>query len=140
MRILKRVFIFSLITAFVVMFVTQMLLKNSVIKNKLSRLYEMESQYVYSEKEITDGYIVIQISNPSDNLFLLQNGEKIAVLNTEKTQVDISDNSVIEVDGRNVNAQCSVKIVEISENIEGFYEENISVKSNIVILGRFFMK
>lgn len=140
MRIFKRFFIFSMITAFVVMFVTQMLLKNSAVKNKLSRLYEMESQYVYSEKEIADGYIIIQVSNPSDNLFLLQNGEKTAVLNSEEKQIDILDNSVIEIDGRNTDVQCSIKILDTSGNIEGFYEENVSVKSNIVILGRFFIK
>lgn len=140
MRILKRIFIFSTITAFVVMFVTQMLLKNSVMKNKLSKLYEMEARYVYSEKEVAEGYIVIQISEPSDNLFILQNGEKIKVLNSEKMKIDILDNSVIEIDGRNSDKQFYVKIIETSENIGGFYENNINIKSNIVILGRFFIK
>lgn len=140
MRILKRIFIFSTVTAFVVMFVTQMLLKNSAIKNKLSKLYEMEARYVYSEKETADGYIVIQVSEPSDNLFILQNGEKITVLNSEKMKIDILDNSVIEIDGRNSDKQFFVKIIETSENIGGFYEKNIDIKSNIVILGRFFIK
>ena len=140
MRIFKKIFIFSLITAFVVMFITQMLLKNSVIKNKISTLYELESQYVYSEKDFSNGHIVIHVSNPSDNLFLLQNGEKTAVLNKENVQVDILDNSVVEIDGRDLNVQCTVKILDSSDNIEGFYEENITVKSNIVILGRFFIK
>lgn len=140
MRILKKVFIFSILTAFVVVFVTQMLLKNSDIRNKLSLLYEMESQYVYSEQEFNGGYITIQVSNPSDNLFLLQNGEKISVLNSERVQIDISDNSVIEIDGRNLDTECVIKIIDISEKIAGFYEENIKVKSNIVILGRFFTK
>lgn len=140
MRIFKRLFILSLITAFVVMLVTQMLLKNSAVKNKLSRLYEIESQYVYSEQEISDGYIVIRISKPSDNLFLLQNGERTAVLNSEIMRIDILDNSVIEIDGRNTDEQFSIELTETSENIEGFYENSIKIKSNIVILGRFFIK
>lgn len=140
MRIFKKIFIFSLITAFVVMFVTQMLLKNSAIKNKLSILYDMEAQYVYSEKDFSDGYMKIDISNPSDNLFLLQNGEKIAILNKESIEIKVCDNSVIEVDGRDMDVACTVKITELSENIHGFYEEKVDIKSNIVILGRFFLK
>lgn len=140
MRIFKRFFILSLITAFVVMLVTQMLLKNSAVKNKLSRLYEIESQYVYSEQEISDGYIVIRVSNPSDNLFILQNGEKTDVLNSEIMRIDILDNSVIEIDGRNTEEQFTVELTETSENIEGFYENSIKINSNIVILGRFFIK
>lgn len=140
MRIFKKIFIFSLITAFVVMFVTQMLLKNSAIKNKLSILYDMEAQYVYSEKDFSDGYMKINISNPSDNLFLLQNGEKIAILNKESIEIKVCDNSVIEVDGRDMDVASTVKITELSENIHGFYEEKVNIKSNIVILGRFFLK
>ena len=140
MRIVKKIFIISFLTAFVVMLITQVLLKNSDINTKISKLYEYESQYVYSENKISSGYIIIKISNPSDKLFLLQNGEKIAVLNKKEVKVDISDNSVIEVDGRSVNNEFDLKITDFSENIEGFYEKDISVKSNIVILGRFFIK
>ncbi len=140
MHIVKKVFISSLITAFVVMFVTQMLLRSSTIKNKLSPLYDMESQYVYSEMDFLNGHIKINISNPSDNLFLLENGEKTNVLNKESIEFTISDNSVIEIDGRNIDKECTVKIIELSENIDGFYEEFVNVESNIKILGRFFVK
>lgn len=140
MRIFKKIFIFSLITAFVVMFVTQMLLKNSTVKNKLSRLYDMESQYVFFEKNFSDGYVTVNLSNPSDKLFLLQNGERTAVLNKESVEIKVSDNSVVEIDGRDTNAKCTIKITEISDNVDGFYQENIDVNSNIVILGRFFIK
>lgn len=140
MRIFKRFFIISFITAFVVMCITQMLLMNSTVKNKLSRLYNLESQYVYSEQDFSGGNITITISNPSDNLFLLQNGEKVAVLNKKTYEISISDNSVMEIDGRELNSVCTIKIDKMSENIEGFYEENLTINSNIVILGRFFIK
>lgn len=140
MRILKKFFVFSMLTAFAVMLITQMLLKNTDIKTKLSRLYKYEAQYVYSEKSIADGYIIVQPSNPSDKLYLLQNGERIAILNKEKNQISISDNSVIEIDGREINKKCIVKIIDLSKNISGFYEEKVSVNSNIQILGRFFIK
>lgn len=140
MRILKKIFIFSLSTAFAVMLITQILLKNNDIKTNLSKLYKYEAQYVYSEKDIADGYIVVQPSNPSDKLYLLQNGEKIATLNKEKNQINISDNSVIEIDGREIAEKCTVKIIDLSKNISGFYEESVAVQSNIQILGRFFIK
>ena len=139
MRIIKKFFIFSLVTAFVVMFVTQMLLKNSPFKNKLSRLYDMESQYVYSEMDYSNGYIIINVSCPSDNLFLLENGEKSMVLNKENNKIIVADNSVIEIDAREMDVECTVKITELTDNIQGFYENEIKAKSNIVILGRFFI-
>lgn len=139
MRIIKKFFIFSLITAFVVMFVTQMLLKNSSFKNKLSRLYDMESQYVYSDMDYSNGYIIINVSCPSDNLFLLENGEKSMVLNKENNKIIVADNSVIEIDARKMDVECTVKITEFTDNIQGFYENEIKVRSNIVILGRFFI-
>lgn len=140
MRVFKKIFIFSILTAFVVVLTSQMLLKNSEIRIKLSRLYEMESKYVFSEKEIKEGYIVINVSNPSNDLFLLQNGEKIMSLNSDRIEINIPDNSVVEIDGRNLKTQCSVKIIKISDNVDGFYEEKIDIKSNIKILGRFFVK
>jgi len=139
MRIIKKFFIFSLITAFVVMFVTQMLLKNSSFKNKLSRLYDMESQYVYSEMDYSNGYIIINVSCPSDNLFLLENGEKSMVLNKENNKIIVADNTVIEIDARKMDVECTVKITEFTDNIQGFYENEIKAKSNIVVLGRFFI-
>lgn len=140
MRIFKKIFIFSLLTAFVVMFVTQVLLKNSYAKKILSRLYEMESQYVYSEQELKSGYIVINVSNPSDNLYLMENGEKTMKLNTRTAKITVSDNSVIEIDGIDCETQCNIQISDISENLDGFFEDKINVSSNIVILGRFFVK
>ena len=140
MRNFKFLFTVIFITAFSLMITAQIMLKNSFLKNKLSFLHEMESQYVYSEKVIDSGYIVIEISAPSDNLFLLQNGEKILSLSKKQIKVDISDNSVIEIDGRYTDSKCKIKITETSDKISGFYENEVSVDSNIVILGRFFVK
>ena len=95
---------------------------------------------MYSEIDFSGGYIKIHISNPSNNLFLLENGEKIAVLNKEYYEINVADNSVIEVDGREVEGKCSVKLIDFSDKIDGFYEETINIDSNIVILGRFFVK
>ncbi len=140
MRKIKIFISLLFVFAFFVMVISQIFLKNDFFKNKLSVLYEMESMYVYSEKMESCGYVVIEISAPSENLFLMQNGEKILNLSKKQVKINVQDNSVIEVDGRKNDAICKIKITEISDNTEGFYEKEIEVKSNIVILGRFFVK
>ena len=132
----KVVFIMSCFT----MIVSQFLLKSDFYKSQLSLLHKMESKYVFSEQDTKRGYIVVEITSPSDALFLLQNGERIKVLNEDNLIIEIYDNSVIEIDGRKVETSCDVKIIEKSNNIEGFYEKEITVESNIAILGRFFVK
>ena len=134
----KIVVIFAI--AFVTLVVSQLFLKSEVLKSEISVLHKLESQYVFSEQNVEFGYIVIEVSNPSESLFLLQNGEKIRSLNTPKVKIDISDNSVVEIDGRNIRELSDVKIVELSDNIDGFYENDVTINSDIVILGRFFVK
>ena len=140
MRKLNLISVVLLVNVFLVVAISQFFLKNEFSKNKLSILHNIESEYVYSEQNTKTGYIVIEISMPSDNLFLLQNGEKITLLNKKQIKINITDNSVIEIDGRNTNGINIIKISEISENTEGFYEKEVHVESNIVILGRFFVK
>ena len=95
---------------------------------------------MYSEQELKSGYIVINVSNPSDNLYLMENGEKTMKLNTRTAKITVSDNSVIEIDGIDCETQCNIQISDISENLDGFFRDKINVSSNIVILGRFFVK
>ena len=132
----KVVFIMSCFT----MIVSQFLLKSDFYKSQLSLLHKMESKYVFSEQDVKRGYIVVEITHPSESLFLLQNGEKMKTLTEEFVKVEVSDNSVIEIDGRNSKLVSVVKIIEISDGVSGFYEKEINVESNVVIMGRFFVK
>ncbi len=140
MHILKKIFKISLVSAFVILILSQALLKNPVLKNKMSELYEMESMYVYSENESAKGYIIIQTLSPSEELYILQNGEKTEIMNKEKIKIDIYDNTVIEIDGSNLEEKIQVDLTEASDNIYGYYKDKIIVNSNITILGRFFLK
>ena len=137
-------FKFWFVTVFTIAFVTlifsQIFLKSESFRNKLSVLHKLESQYVFSEQDVEFGYIIIEVSDPSEGLFLLQNGEKTKSLNKVRVKIDISDNSVVEIDGRNSETSSDIKIVETSDNIDGFYEDKVIVKSDIVILGSFFVK
>ena len=140
MQNFKKIFTVLFITALSVLIVSQIMLKNTFYKTKLSMLHKIEAKYVYSEKDTNSGYIIIEVYYPSENIFLMQNGERILSLSDKKIKVDVSDNSVIEIDGRNTDSKCLIKVTEISDNINGFYEKEITVESNIVILGRFFVK
>ena len=139
MHILKKLFVFVLIFNLIIIVVTQFFLKNDETKMLFSKIYEIESQYVYSEKSIDEGYIILKTNTPSDKLFVLQNGEKITVLNKKENKINIMDNSVIEIDGRECDCNVLVEIVEHSTKINGYYENSIEINSDIVILGRFFI-
>lgn len=140
MLIFKKIFKNFFITIFLIMLTTQFMLKNSFIKTKISNLYNLETQYVFYEQDNSKGYITLNISIPSKDIFVLQNGEKVCMLDSQETKVEIYDNSVIEIDGRKSITDNNVKVSLISDNLKGLYEKEISLNSNIVILGRFFIK
>ena len=140
MHILKRIFNICFITAFVIMVVSQVLLKNTDLKSKLSWIYNIETQYVFNEQKKTTGFIVLQTTAPSKDIYVLQNGEKICNFDEGKIKIEIFDNSVIEIDGCKHNSSNIVKIIEITDNLNGYYNDEITIKSNIQILGRFFIK
>ena len=137
---IKKWFMCTLLISIVCLIVGQILLLNESIKSKISTVYRMESKYVYSEQQMPKGSIEIEISQPEKGVYLLQNGEPIAELNQKKCNIDVFDNTVFEIDGRNCEHNVLVNIRTISENIDGYYEKEIVVEKNIVILGRFFIK
>lgn len=124
----------------VLVLVSQVLLLNDNIKNKISFLYNMESQYVYSESAVPKGYIKIEISHPDKNVYILQNGEPLLCFEKVICKIDVFDNSVIEIDARNSDNEISVKLIEFSDNIDGYYEKICNLSKEIKILGRFFIK
>ena len=140
MRIFKKLFKIFFIVVFVLMLITQILLKNTFLKPKLSRLYEMETQYVFYEQEKPTGHIVLKITNPSKDIFVLQNGEKISTLDSYENKIEILDNSVIEIDSRESSVNNIVSLSLMTDNLKGFYENEIKLNSDIKILGRFFVK
>ena len=140
MHKLKKLYIFTLSVSAFCFVLSQILLLNDNVKNKLSTVYRIESKYVYSEQQIPRGSVQIEISHPDKGIYLLQNGETVAELNEKNVHVDIYDNTVVEIDGRNTEHSFLVKIKTVSDNIGGYFEEEIVVDKNIVILGRFFVK
>lgn len=140
MHRIKKWYKFTLLACVLCFVFSQALLLNDNVKNKLSAVYRIESKYVYSEQLILKGSIDIEISHPDKGVYLLQNGEPVAELNQKKFTVDVYDNTVLEIDGRNAEQSFCVKVLSFSENIDGHFTKEIEVNKNIVILGRFFIK
>ena len=140
MRIIKKYFNLIICVFFVLTVLFQILLLNDSVKEKVSTIYRLESQYVYSEQKLPKGNVLIEISSPDSNVYVLQNGETIADFSKKECRIDVFDNSVIEIDGRNSETDSEIKIKSISNNLEGYYENKVKISRNIVILGRFFVK
>lgn len=137
MHIIKKYYKLLLFISFAVMFFSQVLLRNPKVRPLMSTVYKTEQKNI--EMSVDCGYVGILVSNPSENLFIMQNGEKVAALNKKDFELKIFSDSVVEIYG--VDSQkCVIKISYISDNLNGFYDEIITVDKNIAILGRFFIK
>lgn len=140
MNKIKKWFVLLLSVSVLFLALSQVMLLNDNIKDKISYIYQIESKYVYSEQQIPKGNIEIEISHPEKGIYLLQNGEPVAELDQKIFSVNVFDNTVLEIDGRNCSHEFIVKIKNVTENVGGYYEQKIVVDKNIVILGRFFIK
>lgn len=140
MRIIKKYFKLIICFSFVLTVLFQILLMNDSVKEKVSTIYRLESQYVYSEQKLPKGNVFIEISSPDSSVYVLQNGETIADFSKKECRIDVFDNSVIEIDGRNSETDFEIKIKSLSDNLEGYYENKVKISRNIVVLGRFFVK
>ena len=78
MHIVKKYFKLVICFSFVLTVLFQILLMNDSVKEKVSTIYRLESQYVYSEQKLPKGNVLIEISSPDSSVYVLQNGEIIA--------------------------------------------------------------
>ena len=140
MTFVKKHFLKIFTVFLILLLISQILLLNDDIKRKISFLYSMESQYVYSESVIPKGFIELEISSPDKNVYVLQNGEPISNFEKKVCKIDVFDNSVIEIDARNSYNEINVKMTKFSDNVKGYYESECSLSKEIKILGRFFIK
>ena len=133
----KKIYKIVLAAAAVLMLISQVLLMNNSVKPILSTVYSLEEKYSKAAEKC--GTVRISVSNPSDTLYLMQNGEITASLSEREFEIEVADNTVVEIDGLNSD-KCLIKITQVSGNLDGYYDENITVDKNIAILGRFFVK
>lgn len=78
---------------------------------------------------------------PVSDIEILQNGQPIAMFYDKEIKITVSDNSVIEIDGRRVKTPFAVEISGVSSNIEIEGKTTyVNVNSNISLIGRVFIK
>ncbi len=78
---------------------------------------------------------------PSSEIEVLQNGQTIAFFFDREVTLTVSDNSVIEIDGRASKEPFVVNVHTVSPNIT--IENSVTaaeVRSNIALIGRVFVK
>lgn len=76
---------------------------------------------------------------PDENILVLSNGEAVGCFNESVIDITIDNNSVIEIDGRKIKKQ--FKVVILNKGISADYDipNEVVVKSNIAMLGRFLI-
>mgnify|MGYP000887719318 CR=1 FL=1 len=80
-------------------------------------------------------------AEPSAHIEILQNGQPIAYFYDTQITITVSDNSVIEIDGRRVKESFSVEITEMTPNIQIENAATVAeVNSNIAPIGRVLIK
>jgi hypothetical protein len=80
-------------------------------------------------------------AEPAPEIEILQNGQPVAVFYDREIKITVSDNSVIEIDGRKIKKPFTVEITAVSPNAA--LENNtasVAVNSNISRIGRIFIK
>jgi len=132
MKILSKYIIIVIMLLFVI---SQIIL----LKTNNTSQNDMIAKYVFNDT-LSNEYIIIKTSFPSNNVFVLENGEKIDTLDKKEQSINIANNTVIEIDGQNEKNPFYVEITKLSNNIDGKYYRKIKICSNIAVLGRFFIK
>jgi hypothetical protein len=123
---------------------SQFVLTTPGVRAVLTYIDKFEGIYANSQAarptlvEIT---LLLVDAQPSADIEILQNGQPIAIFYEREISITVSDNSVIEIDGRKVKNPFSVKVINIPSDIEAEnIEETVVVNSNISLIGRIFIK
>ncbi|OQB15904.1 MAG: hypothetical protein BWY15_00030 [Firmicutes bacterium ADurb.Bin193] len=137
---LYRVAMFVLIP---VLLATQLALTTPGYRAVLTFIDKFEGAYSSENERSALGELTLTLegTEPSPDIEILQNGQPVSVFYDKTITITVSDNSVIEIDGRKIKTPFFVVITAVSENIE--IENNpdiLEVKSNICYVGRIFIK
>jgi hypothetical protein len=106
--------------------------------DKFEGLYGNSQTQSSTLGEIT---LTLQGVEPASDIEILQNGQPIAIFYEAEINITVSDNSVIEIDGRKVKTPFSVRVSKLSPNIEAEdIPQIVHVNSDISLIGRIFVK
>lgn len=140
---LSRTYKISMFILVGLLLLSQLVLTTPGARAVLTYIDKFEGAYVSSVNTGRLGEITLSLVGiePVSDIEILQNGQPIAIFYEKEVKITVSDNSVIEIDGRNVKTPFTVEIKGITSNID--IENNVTsieVNSNISLIGRIFIK
>lgn len=129
----SKIFCSFLFILFFVLITIQILIYTGVGKSLYTIGNLNENKYGEITLELID-------TKPDERICVLQNGEPVASFFEETVKINVSDNSVIEIDGSKVRQNFLVETVAFSDNIINKNAKKIKINRNIVSLDRYFLK
>ena len=116
-----RLFRILTIITLSLLLLAQLVLTTPGIRAVLTYTDKFEGLYGNSQTQSsTLGEITLTLQGvePASDIEILQNGQPIAIFYEAEINITVSDNSVIEIDGRKVKTPFSVRVSKLSPNIE----------------------
>ncbi len=95
----------------------------------------------YEKVESFTGQVIVELKDgykPDDNIKILVNGSEAASLSVNRVNLNVMNNSVIEIDGRRVNYPFEVTITPV-DNKSICKGDSAYVEGNVVRLSRVIM-
>jgi hypothetical protein len=139
-----RLFRILTIITLSLLLLAQLVLTTPGIRAVLTYTDKFEGLYGNSQTQSsTLGEITLTLQGvePASDIEILQNGQPIAIFYEAEINITVSDNSVIEIDGRKVKTPFSVRVSKLSPNIEAEdIPQIVHVNSDISLIGRIFVK
>jgi len=142
-RVEKVIIYCAIIFAFVLMF-SQIGLMSDTIRPYLSDIEVFEGHYINEiDSLIKEGTLTLELVDISKekDIKVLINGIEVACFENKTIDLNVKDNSIIEIDGSRLKTPIIVKIISKTSNIkDDLIGKQVTVESNIKILTRIKIK
>ena len=122
-----------------IMIVSQLIITVPTVSRLCGISSVSTSAEIFEEKTAVLRLALLNIPE-DERIYVLQNGQSVACFSYSQTEVTVSDNSVIEIDGRAVKRPFDVEISVISGDVVSSLPEKIHVDSSIAMIGRVFLR
>jgi len=135
---MKKIFLVLIVLIFTVSIIY---LNRLVTSPVLSENYESGILPVSTPNAGETMQITLESTVTDSNIKVMANGNVIADFEEPEVVLNLTDNSLIEIDGTNEKKQFDVLIKGVSSNADQYFgNSKITVQGNIVILDRFLLQ
>lgn len=140
----EDVFVVIFALLFITLLLAQIALTNDTIRVYLSNVEDYEG-YTISDIDnlIKEGSITLELMDMSrdNDVKVLVNGKEKASFDKKAIDINVTDNSVVEIDGSKIKTSFRVKVIDKSSNVEGEIVNSIVlINSNIKTIARIKLK